>query len=202
MRLITRSLLIALGGLALLLGAATFIWAWRAEPPAQAEAASNAAVPIGGPFELVDASGKTVTDETFRGKLMVVFFGYTHCPDLCPTTLNKIAGGLQKIGPLADRVAVLFITVDPKRDTPAVMRDYVKAFDPRIIGLTGNSQQVAAAAKAYRVYYDDAGPNDELLDHSAFIYFMGPNGKFAAFLSPDKTPDDIAAKIRGLLGKA
>lgn len=113
-----------------------------------------------------------------------------------------MAGALQKVGGLADRVAMIFITVDPKRDTPPVMGEYVKAFDPRIIGLTGNSQQIAAAAKAYRVYYDEAGPNDELLDHSAFIYFMGPDGKFAGFLSPEKTPDDIAAKMRALLGKA
>lgn len=202
MRLLTRNLLVVIGGLALLLGAGIFIWIGRQPPPAETSEASAASVPIGGPFQLIDSSGRTVTDETFRGKLMVVFFGYTHCPDLCPTTLNKMAGALEKVGGLADRVAMLFITVDPKRDTPQVMGDYVKAFDPRIIGLTGSSQQIAAAAKAYRIYYDEAGPNDELLDHSAFIYFMSPSGKFVGFLSPDKAPDTIAAKIRQLLGKA
>ena len=199
---LARGLLIAIAGFALLLAAWLFIQSRRSQPPVESSAATMASVPIGGPFQLVDGSGQAVTDEAFRGKLMMVYFGYTQCPDLCPTTLDKMAGALKGIGTLADRVAPIFITVDPKRDTPAVMRDYVKAFDPRIIGLTGTSDQIAAAAKAYRVFYDASGPNDELLDHSSFIYFMGADGKFAGFLSPDKTPDDIAAKIRELLGKA
>lgn len=202
MKFIPRSLLIMVGGLVLLLGVVIFIWAAREAPPTEASAASYASVPIGGPFQLVDAAGKAVTDRTFRGKLMVVYFGYTHCPDVCPTTLNKMGEALRKVGKLADQAAMIFITVDPKRDTPQVMGDYVKAFDPRIIGLTGSPGQIAAVAKAYRVYYSSDGPNDQLLDHSTFIYFMGPDGKLAGFLPPDKTPADIAAKIRQLLGKA
>ncbi len=105
---------------------------------------------IGGPFSLVDASGKRVTDRDFRGKLMLVVFGYTHCPDVCPTELQNIAEVMDKLGPDADQVAPLFISVDPKRDTPDVLAAYIKNFNPRIVALTGDQAEVASAAKAYR----------------------------------------------------
>ncbi|MGH7048703.1 MAG: SCO family protein [Stellaceae bacterium] len=113
-----------------------------------------AGVPIGGPFELNDEKGHPVTDADYRGRWMLVFFGYTNCPDECPLTLQKMATTLQDLGPLADRIAPLFITVDPKRDTPERLGSYLGNFDTRITGLTGGDQQIAAVAKAYWVYYE------------------------------------------------
>ncbi len=157
-------------------------------------------VQIGGPFTLLDSSGQLVTDRTFRGKWMLVYFGYTYCPDVCPTTLNEMAEALDKLGPDAAKVAPLFITVDPERDTAAVLREYVKAFDTRIRGLTGRPEQIAAIAREYRVFYrkSDAekGAKDYLMDHSSLIYVMNPAGQFTAFFSHDVTSDDIANGLR------
>ena len=141
---------------------------------------------IGGPFELIDAkSGLQVTDQDFRGKWLLVFFGYTHCPDVCPTTLSNIADTMAKLGPLADRVQPLFITVDPMRDTQKVLIDYTAAFDPRIVGLTGAPDQIAAAAKAYKVYYAKRVVGDDYyMDHTATVYVMRPDGSYeSSFLS-------------------
>jgi protein SCO1/2 len=134
---------------------------------------------IGGAFSLVDTNGKRVTDADFRGKLMLVFFGYTHCPDVCPTGLQQAADVLAKLGPDAGDVVPVFISVDPARDTPAVMKSYVENFDPRIVGLTGDPAEVASAAKAYRVYFRKAGSGEDYsVDHSAFVYLMDRHGKF------------------------
>lgn len=131
----------------------------RGEPTGSATA-GGASVPagisIGGPFHLTDDKGHVVTDATHRGRWMLVFFGYTNCPDECPLTLQKMAAALGKLGPLADKVAPLFVTVDPARDTPARLASYLANFDPSIIGLTGTDAQIAEAAKAYRVYYSPA----------------------------------------------
>ncbi|HEY8289364.1 MAG TPA: SCO family protein, partial [Acetobacteraceae bacterium] len=108
---------------------------------------------LGGPFQLEDGNGKPVTDRDFRGSYMLVYFGYTFCPDVCPTTLNAVADAMDRLGPKAARVQPLFITVDPKRDTPAVVKQYAAAFGPKIDGLTGTPEQIAAVAKEYRVYY-------------------------------------------------
>ena len=190
-----RLLLLAPAGLlgAGLLGAAGWTMLRREE---------EGAVPIGGPFRLRAPDGREVTDAEFRGRWMLVYFGYTHCPDACPTALQDIANALDSLGPEAKRkAAALFITVDPERDTPAVMGDYVSAFDAGITGLSGTPEQVAAAAKAYRVYYakhPKAG-GDYDMDHSSIIYVMDPHGRFAANFTHETPPDAMAAKLRALM---
>jgi protein SCO1/2 len=162
-----------------------------------------AALTVGGPFALSDGDGKPVTDQTWRGKYMLVYFGYTFCPDVCPTTLSNVADAMDKMGAKADRVQPLFITVDPKRDTPAVVKQYAAAFGPRIIGLTGSAEQIAAAAKAYRVYYAEhrtgTGPDDYTMDHSSVLYLMGPDGRFIAPVRADQDGPQIAAALTKLM---
>jgi protein SCO1/2 len=158
-------------------------------------------IPIGGPFTLVDGDGRTVTDQAFRGRWMLIYFGYTHCPDACPTALQDMANALDQIGPRRKDVAPVFITVDPERDTPAVMKEYAAAFDAGIVGLTGSPEAVAAAAKAYRVYYakhpgKDGGYD---MDHSSIIYVMDPRGRFVANFTQQSSPDQIAAKLKALV---
>ena len=164
-----------------------------------------AGVPIGGPFELIDEKGQPVTDADYRGRWTLVFFGYTNCPDECPLTLQKVATTLQALGPLADRVAPLFITVDPKRDTPERLTSYLKNFDTRIIGLTGSDAQIAAAAKTYRVYYE-ASQNEQsgadLVSHSTFLYLIKPSGKLNALFSQDVTPDKLTTALRARLSSS
>jgi protein SCO1 len=158
---------------------------------------STGVAAIGGPFTLTDQTGKTVTDQTYKGKWLLVFFGFTFCPDVCPTTLNQVAQVMDRLGPLASQVQPLFITVDPARDTPPVLAQYTAAFDPRIVGLTGTPEEIAAAAKAYRVYYakvDQGG--DYTMDHSAILYVMRPDGRYEAFFSADAKADDITAKLK------
>lgn len=160
-------------------------------------------VGIGGPFRLQDGNGKVVTDADFRGRWMLVYFGYTRCPDACPTALQDMANALDGLTP-AERakVAALFITVDPERDTPAVVQDYVRAFNAPITGLSGTPEQVAAAAKAYRVYYakHPRADGDYEMDHSSIIYVMDPRGEFVANFTQETPPDAIAAKLRTLVG--
>jgi protein SCO1/2 len=154
---------------------------------------------IGGPFTLIDGSGKPVTDQAFRGKFMLVYFGYSFCPDVCPTTLNEIADAMDRLGPAAARVQPIFITVDPKRDTPEVIRQYAANFSPRLLGLTGSPEQIAQVAKEYRVYYAEhrtgPGPNDYSMDHSSVLYLMGPDGQFIEPIAADETAAKIASDI-------
>lgn len=157
----------------------------------------------GGPFELIDAStGRQVTDRDFRGKWLLVFFGYTHCPDFCPTALDDIADTMAKLGALADQIQPLFITVDPKRDTQQALNEYTSAFDPRIHGLTGTPDQIAAAAKAYGVYYAKREIGDDYyIDHSAATYVMRPDGSYqTSFLSTDG-PEEMTKRLRHLLSE-
>lgn len=157
---------------------------------------------IGGPFRLADQNGKTVTDADLKGKWALVYFGYTHCPDACPTALNAISIALDDLGPKRDAVRPVFITVDPERDTPAVLKDYVTSFDAPILALSGSADEIAQAAKAYRVYYakhPEAG-GDYSMDHSSVIYVMDPEGRFAASFTHESTPEEIAARLKKLLG--
>jgi protein SCO1 len=178
----------------LLLGAGGFLWL----------TGSTAGPTIGGPFALENSVGKPVTDRDFRGKYMLVYFGYTYCPDVCPTTLNAVAEALDKLGPKAKNVSPIFITVDPQRDTPDVMKQYTAAFSPDLVGLTGTPDQIASVAKEYRVYYakhvTGPGPNDYSMDHSSILYLMGPDGRFIAPIRADGSGDEIAAEIGKLVG--
>ncbi len=182
---------------ALLVVAGVAVWVFGTPGPVQEAAA------IGGPFTLVDGAGKTVTDRTFRGKYMLVYFGYTFCPDVCPTTLNDVAQAIDKLGPAADKLQPLFITVDPARDTPDVVRQYAAAFSPKLTGLTGSAAQIATAAKEYRVYYaphkTGPGPNDYTMDHSSILYVMDPTGRFAGVIRADEGADAMAADLKKYL---
>jgi len=168
--------------------------------------AANSPVTIGGPFTLTSPDGMSVTEQTYRGKWLLVFFGFTSCPDTCPTALLDIAAALEKLGPDADKLQPLFITVDPLRDTPAVMGNYTRAFDPRIVGLTGTPQQIAAVAQEYGVYYaphkSGLSAEDYVMDHSTYLYLMDPEGKFVRGFDADTPGDRIAEAVRGAMAKA
>jgi len=155
---------------------------------------------IGGPFSLTDQNGRTVTDQDFKGRPFLVFFGFTHCPDICPTTMFEISEIMKRLGPDADRVRALFITVDPERDTPAALKDYLSSFDPRITAVTGDDAAIAAVAKAYRAYYKRV-PQGEgyTMDHTAIIYLMDRDGRFVTPFSLKRTTDAAAAELRKYL---
>jgi|HubBroStandDraft_6_1064221.scaffolds.fasta_scaffold624912_1 cytochrome oxidase Cu insertion factor (SCO1/SenC/PrrC family) len=164
---------------------------------------------IGGPFTLTAAGGQRLTDQAFRGKWMLVYFGYSSCPDVCPTTLAEIAETLDRLGPLSARLQPLFITVDPERDTPEVIDAYVKAFDARIVGLAGTAAEIRQVAKAYRVHYarkdaPDGNRRAYLMEHSAFVYLMGPDGTYVTLFAPGRGqgPDEMASLIREHLARS
>jgi protein SCO1/2 len=154
---------------------------------------------VGGPFTLTASDGSTVTDQTYRGKWLLVYFGYTFCPDACPTALNNIGVALATLGSDAAKFQPLFITVDPRRDTREVLAEYLKSFDPRIVALTGTEDQIAAVARAYRVYYAPQKGEDYLVDHSALIYLMNHEGKFVKVFGPDLSGEEIADRVRQLI---
>jgi cytochrome oxidase Cu insertion factor (SCO1/SenC/PrrC family) len=154
---------------------------------------------IGGPFNLIDHKGRPVTDAVYRGRWMLVFFGYTNCPEDCPLTLQKMASALDALVPFADRIALLFITVDPAHDTPDRLAGYLTNFESRIIGLTGSSEQIAAAAKAYQLYYSPVEHEQsgvDLVDHSTFLYLMNPTDALDLLVRPTITADQLAAALR------
>jgi protein SCO1 len=156
------------------------------------------AAAIGGPFNLIDQDGQLFSDKDLKGKSFLVFFGFTHCPDVCPTTLFEISEIMRNLGPEADHTAALFISVDPERDTPEAMKDYLASFDPHVRGLTGDAAALAAVAKAYRVYYKkvplDGG--DYTMDHTAIVYLMDKDGRFVAPFNMRRTVDVAAADLR------
>jgi protein SCO1/2 len=153
---------------------------------------------IGGPFRLTDQNGQAFSDQDLKGKAFLVFFGFTHCPDVCPTTLFEISEIMRKLGSDADRTAALFITVDPQRDTPDSMKDYLASFDPHVRGLTGDDAALAAVAKAYRVYYKKIPleGNDYTMDHTAIVYLMDKDGRFVSPFNMKRTADIAAADLR------
>jgi cytochrome oxidase Cu insertion factor (SCO1/SenC/PrrC family) len=154
--------------------------------------------PIGGPFSLVDQTGKSRTDEDFRGKLLLIYFGYSYCPDVCPTDLQQIGLAVDQLDAAAGAVQPLFITVDPERDTAAHLAEYVPMFHPRLIGLTGSAEQIRRVAGAYKVYYAKYPPGspDYVIDHSSFIYLVDENGKYIGFFPPGTTADRMIEIIR------
>ena len=157
---------------------------------------------IGGPIELVSSSGETVTEQSFKGKYALVFFGYSFCPDVCPTGLQNVASALDKLGDKSAEVVPIFISVDPDRDTPSQLAKYVELFHRSMIGLTGSEAQIKAVTKRFRVYYalrKDLDPKDYLVDHSAFLYLMDPSWKLRAVFNHSASPDDIAGALGKLL---
>lgn len=140
--------------------------------------------PVGGPFALIDHTGKLRTDEDFRGKLLLIYFGYSYCPDVCPTDLQQIGLAVDGLGARAEAVQPIFITLDPDRDTAAHLADYVPLFHPRLIGLTGSAEQIRRVALAYKVYYAKYPPDssDYVIDHSSFVYLVDKAGKYIGFL--------------------
>ncbi len=160
---------------------------------------------VGGPFALTDPDGRTVTDQDFRGRHMLVFFGFTNCPDICPAELQVMAATLEELGPQAERLAPIFITLDPERDTPQAVGAYVKNFGPRFIGLSGSPEAIDKAAKAYRVAYSKFVPEgaDEAtgysVDHTAFVYLMGPDGQYITHFPYGTPAAKIAETLRGYL---
>jgi cytochrome oxidase Cu insertion factor (SCO1/SenC/PrrC family) len=155
--------------------------------------------PIGGPFTLTDQNGTRRTDADFRGKLMLVYFGFTYCPDVCPTDLLQMALALDQLGQAGEMVQPVFITVDPERDTPEHLKQYMSLFHPRFVGLTGDAIEIGAAADAYRVYYKRVEWDDRsgyTVDHSAFIYLMGRDGEYLGFFPPGTSAQRLAEDIR------
>jgi protein SCO1 len=179
-------------GLALSLGVVLFIGG-RGSGTAAIQTAA-----IGGPFHLTDQDGKPFSDQDLRGKTFLVFFGFTHCPDVCPTTLFEISEIMRKLGADADRTAALFISVDPERDTPEAMKDYLSSFDPHLRGLTGDTASLAAVAKAYRVYYKKVPleGGDYTMDHTAIVYLMDKDGRFVSPFNMKRTAEVAAAELR------
>jgi protein SCO1 len=160
---------------------------------------SSGAALIGGPFSLVGGDGKPVTDRDFRGRYMLIFFGFTHCPDICPAELQVVAQALEQLGDKAKKVVPIFITLDPERDTPEAMANYVKSFGPNFVGLTGSPEAIAAAAKAYRVAYSKVenkeSAGDYSVDHSALVYLMDPEGRYVTHFSYGLSADQMAEKL-------
>lgn len=154
---------------------------------------------IGGAFTLTDHSGKTVTDQDFRGRFLLVYFGYTFCPDVCPTSLSAMASALDIVPKDVEaKITPVFITVDPLRDTQEVLQSYVGNFHPRMVGLTGTEEQVKDAAKKYRVYFAKADQGKDaayLMDHSSIVYLMGPDGRFISHFSHTTAPEQMADAI-------
>jgi protein SCO1 len=182
-----------LAGLVLFFGAILFITG--RSPIGSAVAA------VGGPFSLEDQNGRTITDQDMKGRPFLVFFGFTHCPDICPTTLFEVSQVMQKLGPDANRTGALFITVDPERDTPTVIKDYLSNFDPHLRGLTGDPAAIQAAIKAYRVYAKKVplDNGDYTMDHTAVVYLMDKTGRFVAPFNLNRPPEAAAADLRRYL---
>jgi protein SCO1 len=188
-----RGFLAVLGTAAgLLLLAGGYLWFLGGPTP-------RAGAAIGGPFQLTAANGDTVTDRSFAGRYLLVYFGYSACRDVCPTTLSAVADALDMLGTKANRVQPLFITVDPRRDTPAVLGQYVANFSPRLVGLTGTPRQLRQVQQEYRVtsviHTDAAGAADYTVDHSSVLYLMGPDGHYVGLIAADESGPAMAASI-------
>jgi protein SCO1/2 len=177
-----------------------YLWKLGDQRTAQlvpAETSATVSEP-GGPFQLVDQNNNARSDANFRGKYMLIYFGYTYCPDVCPTTLAIMTAALKKMGQTGSSIVPIFVTIDPARDTPDVMKSYLAAFDPRFIGLTGTQEQITAAAKAYRIFYQKIpleGGDGYTMNHSSIIYLMGPDGRYKTHFTDQDTPENMASAL-------
>ncbi len=189
-----RSLVIAILLLATALILAVVSLTWPGNLPT-----STGKALVGGPFTMVNHKGETVTEKSFAGKYMLLFFGFTFCPDVCPTELQVMSAALDQLGSKADNITPILVSVDPARDTPQVLASYVENFHPRLVGLTGTPEQVAAMAKAYKVFYakveNAERPQDYLMDHSSILFLMAPDGSFVKHFSYST---DVAALVEGI----
>lgn len=183
----------------LLIGGAAALTLLVAPMQPQGTAVTSGKAAIGGPFTLTDHTGKRVTEKDFAGRLLLVYFGFTNCPDICPSGLQVISAALDKLGPQSEKVTPVFISVDPERDSVSVLGEYVKSFHPRIVGLTGSAEDVRGAAKAFRVYYkkveDEQNPTRYSVDHTSFMYLMDANGEFLQHFPHTVTVDKLAEGI-------
>ena len=196
-----RRPVLVFAALVLLLAAGLGSYAWMSRT-LHGQQGSGIAL-VGGPFTLVDQDGRRVSEKDFLGKYMLVFFGYTYCPDVCPTELQVMSAALDQLGPEAERIQPVFVSIDPARDTPEVLKAYVGNFNPRLIGLTGTPEEIAAMAKAYRVFYAKAGNSssntDYLMDHSSIIYLMGPDGRFVKHMAYTTDAAKLATELQETL---
>ena len=178
------------------LAAIVAVYAWRSD-------GASGFAKIGGPFTLVDQDGRSRTDADFRGNYMLIYFGYTFCPDVCPTALSDMAIAIDELELRAKRVQPIFITVDPARDTPETLKVYLPSFHPRLVGLSGSEAQITAVAKSYRVYYAKAenpeATADYLMDHSSIVYLMDPDGRYVTHFSHGTGPEAMAQRLRDLV---
>ena len=174
------------------------LWYESEQVPGLGRVVTTGQADVGGPFQLTDQTGKRVSDKDFRGRYMLIYFGYSFCPDVCPTTLAVMAQALEKLGERSHRIVPVFITIDPERDTPKVLNDYVKAFGANFVGLTGSPAEVKDVEKEYRVYaVKKPLPGGNYgMDHSSVIYLMGPDGKMVSFYDEAVSPDDLAKDLK------
>jgi cytochrome oxidase Cu insertion factor (SCO1/SenC/PrrC family) len=174
------------------------LWHESESVPRLGHVISSGNIQVGGPYRLTDQEGKTRPSSDFKGRYQLIYFGYTNCPDVCPTTLDVIAEALEKMGPEGKRITPIFITVDPGHDTPAILKPYMKAFGPNFIGLTGSKAQIDAVKKTYRVYAKktplEGGKYG--FDHSNVLYLMGPDGKIVTYFDELISPDDLAKELK------
>ena len=196
--------LVGAGAVTVVLALGVWYWASHGGAGLLGGAKQTGRVLIGGAFSLTDHQGKSVTEADFQGHYTLVYFGYTFCPDVCPMELQAITEALEQLGPKADRIVPLFITVDPERDTVPVLADYAENFHPRLRALTGTLEEVRVATRAYRVYFKKADGQEEdgdyLMDHTSLIYFMGPDGDYVTHFTFGTSPDEMAARLTKFLG--
>jgi len=178
-----------------------FLWLKGDQVPQLGRNVITGQIAIGGPYALTDQDGKPRTSTDFGGKYQLIYFGYTFCPDVCPTTLALMAAALDRLGADKDRIVPVFITIDPERDTPAAIKTYVAAFGPQFVGLTGTPDQIAKVEKEFRVYAKK-GPVENgtyAMDHSSVMYLMDPDGKLVSFYDEVTTPENLAQKLKSKL---
>jgi len=194
-----RILMIAAGLAVVVFAFATYELEANAPAPS-----AQSSIQMGGPFHLVDQNGRPVSDRDLLGKPTVMFFGFTYCPDVCPTTLADMTAWLKALGPDADKLNVVYVTIDPERDTSARLKSYLTAFDPRIRGLTGTPQAIAQAAHDYNVYYQKVAlqGGEYTMDHSTLIYLMDPKGHMAELVQYGTPNDQVVASLKRLLKPA
>ena len=190
------TLIIATLFMAAAVAAIVAVYTWR-------DSGSGGIAKIGGPFTLVDQSGATRTEADLKGRYALIYFGYTFCPDVCPTALSDMIIALDELGGAGEKVLPVFITIDPERDTPEILKTYVTQFHPRLIGLTGNEAQISAAARAYRVYFaksKGAKPGEDyLMDHSSIIYVMDRDGRYMTHFSHGTSPETMTKRLKELI---